>query len=143
MMLKPKKNNKFKKSKPKTERIFLSEEYQQNSIVERPIPNVPTKEYSLPTASPEQEEIILNFKNGFNIKIAALAGSGKTTTLLLLSNIAKNDFGSKSMILTYNRTLKDEIEQRIQHLRLQSFCKTYTYHGLASKLYGKTINNDV
>ncbi len=98
--------------------------------------------YTLPNPSEEQREIILGFGQGYNLKIEAIAGSGKTTTLLLLALEAKLKFGSKSVIITYNRELKDEITGKISDIGLSNYCQGYTYHGYASKLYGRTINND-
>lgn len=96
----------------------------------------------LPTPSDEQEEVINYFSKGFNIKIEAVAGSGKTTTLLFLAREAKTRFNSKSLILTYNRGLKDEIKDKVKMLNLDKFCDVYTYHGYASKIYQTVIYND-
>lgn len=100
------------------------------------------QKYKLPIPSDEQREIILCFRQGYNLKIEAIAGSGKTTTLLQLALEAKTKFGAKSTIITYNRELKDEITDKITDLGLSDYCSGYTYHGYASKLYQQTINND-
>lgn len=92
--------------------------------------------------SEEQQEIISCFKQGYNIKIEAVAGSGKTTTLLHLAMISKNVFTEKSLILTYNKSLQLDIKNKLFALKLDNFCSVYTYHGIASLLYGTTINND-
>lgn len=94
----------------------------------------------LPIPSDEQNEIILNFKAGYNLKIEAVAGAGKTTSLLYLARIVTNDFNCKSLILTYNKGLQLEIQNRIDSCGLN--CQAYTYHGYASKIYRKSINND-
>lgn len=96
----------------------------------------------LPTPSDEQNEIMMNFKTGYNLKIEAVAGAGKTTTLLYLAKIAMNTFNVKSLILTYNKSLQVEIQKTIDSLDLTGSCFVYTYHGYASKLYKKVINND-
>src|SRR5436853_870665 len=101
-----------------------------------------TYQNPLPTPSDEQQEIIINFLKGYNIKIEAVAGAGKTTTLLLLADQAKRKFNSTTLILTYNRDLKDEIAQRIIQANLQHYCQVYTYHGYASKIYATNICND-
>ena len=112
--------------------IYRSIETQQFNI----------NESELPTPSDEQNEIILNFKQGYNIKIEAVAGAGKTTTLLHLAKVASNNFGVKSTILTYNKGLQVEIKKMIDACGLKDVCYVYTYHGYASKIYGKSINND-
>lgn len=98
--------------------------------------------YQIAKPSEEQQEIISCFKQGYNVKIEAVAGSGKTTTLLHLALTAKNNFVTKSLILTYNKDLQTEIKGKINDLDLQQWCKCYTYHGYASFLYQTTINND-
>lgn len=97
----------------------------------------------LPSPSDEQKEILLYFKQGYNSKIQALAGSGKTTSLLLLLALeTETSFKAKTLILTYNRDLKEEIRNKINNLGLDS-CDAYTYHGYASRLYKRNICNDV
>jgi len=94
----------------------------------------------LPTPSDEQNEIMINFRLGYNLKIEAVAGAGKTTTLLLLAKIASNEFNVKSLILTYNKSLQLEIQNMIDIYKIN--CLVYTYHGYASKIYKRCINND-
>ena len=106
------------------------------------LPNNVEKVYTLPIPSDEQNEIILNFKSGYNLKIEAVAGAGKTTSLLLLAKIAYNVFNSKSLILTYNKGLQLEIQNMVDGCGLNGSCLVYTYHGYASKIYRKCINND-
>lgn len=96
----------------------------------------------LPNPSEEQHEVLKKFKEGYNIKIQAVAGSGKTTVLLHIAKISKEDFGLKSLILTYNKSLQEEITKRIHYCGFSDKCKVYTYHGYASKIYGKSIHND-
>ena len=104
------------------------------------LPSNTEKAYTLPTPSDEQNEIIMNFKAGYNLKIEAVAGAGKTTTLLYLAKITAEQFGCKSLILTYNKSLQLEIQNMIDSYKLNCVC--YTYHGYASKIYRKCINND-
>jgi hypothetical protein len=91
----------------------------------------------LPKPSDEQEEILINFKAGYNIKIEAVAGSGKTTTLLLLAKATNK----KVLILTYNKDLRDEINQKLKKFGIHH-CQVYTYHAYACKIYQTTINTD-
>lgn len=97
----------------------------------------------LPSPSEEQKDIISHFAVGFNLKVEAVAGSGKTTTLLWLCHTAKERFGVNCLILTYNRALKDEINQKLAICNLNSHCGAHTYHSLASVIYKTSIHNDV
>ncbi|CAH6419823.1 DEAD helicase [uncultured virus] len=96
----------------------------------------------LPEPSDEQREILICFKQGFNLNVRAVAGAGKTTTLLLLAAEAKKSFNSKTLILTYNKDLKDEIFTKITSLGLNTHCDAYTYHGYASRIYRSNIYTD-
>lgn len=98
---------------------------------------------ALPQPSDEQKEILIYFKQGYNCKIEAVAGAGKSTTLLLLALEAKINFKAKVLILTYNRDLKDEINEKIAILGLHTHCDIYTYHGYASRIYKQNIYNDI
>jgi len=98
----------------------------------------------LPIPSDEQEEILSAFCEGYNIKIEAVAGSGKTTTLLHIAQTASKLFPlSYVLLLTYNRSLKDEIINRVKSLNLDCYCHVYTYHGYASKIFKTLINDDI
>jgi len=92
----------------------------------------------IPTQSEEQKLIINQFILGKNIKIEAVAGSGKTTTLLMLAQHTLK----KCVILTYNKDLRDDIEIKINDYGIKN-CQVYTYHAYASKLYCTTINTDL
>jgi hypothetical protein len=82
------------------------------------------------------------FKQGFNCKVEALAGAGKSTTLLLLATEAKKTFQARTLIITYNKHLKEELSEKIRSLDLGSYCDAYTYHGYASRIYHQSIHND-
>lgn len=72
----------------------------------------------LQSPSDEQKEVLTYFNQGYNVKIEAVAGSGKTTTLLLLASEAKHKFNARTLILTYNRDLKDEVTTKVKDLSL-------------------------
>src|SRR3989338_5418836 len=91
--------------------------------------------FSLPSPSVEQLEVIQGFQAGYNLKVEAVAGSGKTTTLLWLCLVAKRDFGVNCLILTYNKTLEVEINSKLELYGLQTNCAALTFHGFASRIY--------
>lgn len=86
----------------------------------------------------EQMLILENLKKGNNICCRAVAGSGKTTSLLLCAN----DSQEKScVILTYTKQLQLELNAKVYDYRLAK-TRVYTYHSFASRLYGCTIHTD-
>src|SRR5690606_32751110 len=107
---------KTRKSKPKIVEVLDTYQLDETNKIEQ---------YEF-KPSDEQNEIMMGFEAGYNCKIEAVAGSGKTTTLLLLAKIATEKFGVASCILTYNRGLKDEIEEKIEKNKLKGKCNVYT-----------------
>lgn len=95
----------------------------------------------LPTPSEEQQYIIDGFKSGKNIKIIAVAGAGKSSLLLQLATVCKTQ-KHKVLLVTYNKALQHETEQRIKANRLGTTIASYTIHALAGRVYGTTIRND-
>jgi hypothetical protein len=83
----------------------------------------------------EQIDIIEKVKEGKNIKIEAVAGSGKTTTLLMVANELED---KNICLLTYSRALKDEILKKPIPRNLS----VYTFHSFASYIYEENIHND-
>lgn len=93
---------------------------------------------SLPTASEEQLDIIECVKNGLNVQVEAVAGSGKTTCMLHISRVS----GSKHiLILTYNARLKDETRAKIGMLGLTNV-EAHSYHAFCVKYYSPACFTD-
>jgi len=86
----------------------------------------------------EQQLIVDKVGEGKNIIVDAVAGSGKTTTVLW---IAKTYPDKTILQLTYNRGLKDEVCEKRDALCLQNL-EIQTYHGFASKVFRKSIYNN-
>ena len=93
--------------------------------------------------SPEQQEIIDAIKQGFNVEVNAVAGSGKTTTVLSLADQNAN----KTIIqLTYNSELKEEVtmkKKKLSNVMYLDNLSIYTYHSLAYKFYTKEAKTDI
>ena len=87
--------------------------------------------------SQEQNDII-NTKSNVNIKVDAVAGSGKTTTILHMSmaNPTKNIFQ-----ITYNNLLKREVRKKASRLCVDNM-EIHTYHSLAVKYYSPSAYTD-
>lgn len=90
-------------------------------------------------APTEEQKAIIDSANKNNIIVDAVAGSGKTTTVLW---IAKTCPEKKILLLTFNKWLKRESCSRRNRYELFNL-EIQTYHGIASKVYRTTIHNDV
>ena len=90
------------------------------------------------TPSHEQQTIIDAIKRGENISVNAVAGSGKTTTILGIASQIPN---KKILQITYNRALKLEVENKAKYHNLTNL-KVLTYHGLACAYYDYTSYTD-
>jgi DNA polymerase III epsilon subunit-like protein len=84
--------------------------------------------------SEEQQHIIDLCKTGHNIIVDAVAGSGKTTTLLGIGSLQNLTLG-----VLYNKSLKEETRLRAAEIPQ---LEVHTYHALARKYYDNTITND-
>ena len=88
--------------------------------------------------SEEQKYIIENVKKGYNIKVEAVAGSGKSTTIL---SIAKEMYDKEILQLTYNSSLRKEIVEKVQKLELKNI-QIHTFHSLAVRYYSNDAHTD-
>ena len=88
--------------------------------------------------SEEQQKIIDALKNKENVIVNAVAGSGKTTTIL---GIAHQMPDINILQITYNKALKLEVEEKIKQQKLKNI-KIYTYHGLCCGCYDHEARSD-
>lgn len=88
--------------------------------------------------SEEQQVILSHIKQGYNIKVDAVAGSGKSTTVL---SIAKDNPDKKVLQLTYNSALRSEIKEKVKDHELNNLI-IHTYHSLAVQYYLSTSYTD-
>lgn len=88
-------------------------------------------------ASTEQQTIVDLVRQGHNVRVTAVAGAGKTTTVLHIANSLPT---KKILLITYNRRLKDESALRALNLGAYNL-QVETYHSCASKLYKHVSNN--
>jgi len=84
---------------------------------------------TLSTISIEQADIVDKVCSGNNVKVDAVAGSGKTTTCLY---IAKNNPERSILLLTYNAKLKIETRDRAKILGLDNI-EVHSYHAFTVK----------
>lgn len=88
--------------------------------------------------SKEQKTIIDCVKSGNNAIVDAVAGSGKTTTVLF---IAEHNTDKKIIQITYNKQLKLEVREKVINRGLDNI-EIHTYHSLCVKYYDKTAHTD-
>ena len=81
--------------------------------------------------SDEQQIIVDNLLLGYNIIVDAVAGSGKTTTILWYSLKSS----TKILVLTYNKRLKLETRSKVSELKLQNRVEVHSYHSMGVKYY--------
>ncbi len=81
--------------------------------------------------SDEQALIVSTVKDGFNVSVNAVAGAGKTTTILFIAKMMRP---KKVLVITYNRRIMDETKETIQKWGLDNI-EIRTYHSLSSSLY--------
>jgi len=81
--------------------------------------------------SDEQLNIINEIKTGKNVIVQAVAGSGKSSTVLsAATQIPDRQF----LQLTYNASLRTEIKEKVRDLTLKNI-QIHTYHSLAVRYY--------
>lgn len=94
--------------------------------------------FKLPPVSKEQSLVLQNIKDGRNIIVDAVAGSGKTTTIL---HICKDNPNKKVLVITYNARLKLETRQKKEKLKLFNV-EIHSYHGFGCKYYAELCHTD-
>lgn len=88
--------------------------------------------------SEEQAVVLKNTKNGQNSIVDAVAGSGKSTTVL---SIAAALTSQKIIQFTYNSMLRCEIKEKTAQLKIGNL-DVHTYHSMAVKYYYTTAHTD-
>ncbi len=91
------------------------------------------------TLNNEQKKIIYHVKKGKNVVVDAVAGTGKTTVTL---KIAKSNSVKKVLQLTYNKSLKHEVREKIKKEKITNI-KVHTYHSLAYNYYSNKGHKDI
>jgi hypothetical protein len=90
------------------------------------------------TPSEEQKSIIDCITAGKHTMVDAVAGSGKTTTMIF---IGRQNSNKKILQITYNKQLKLEVREKVLEENLQNL-EIHTYHSLTVKFYDKDAHTD-
>ena len=88
--------------------------------------------------SEEQQVVINHLKTQKNVIVDAIAGSGKSTTIL---SVAKAFVGISILQMTYNSALRLEIKDKISSLKIENI-EVHTFHSLAKKYYLLSAHTD-
>ena len=88
--------------------------------------------------SPEQRTTLDYIRAGYNVKVDACAGSGKSTTIL---SIAQELTGLQIRQFTYNSMLRHEVKEKIKELDLKNLT-VHTYHSFTVKHYSDMGHTD-
>lgn len=81
--------------------------------------------------SAEQAAVIQSVREGRSVVVDAVAGSGKTTTVL---GIARAVPGQRILQITYNSQLKNEVRAKVAALGIENL-EVHTYHSLVVRFY--------
>ena len=88
--------------------------------------------------SDEQRVAIEHIINGHNVVLDAVAGSGKSTTIL---SMAKQLPNKRVLQIAYNAMLRKEVEAKIKSLDISNVT-VHTFHSLAVCFYLNTAHTD-
>ena len=92
------------------------------------------------TISNEQQIIVDDLLSGHNVIVDAVAGSGKTTTILWYCLKCKSS--QRILVLTYNKRLKLETRAKVIELNLQKNVEVHSYHSMGVKYYTSLCQTD-
>jgi hypothetical protein len=90
------------------------------------------------TPSAEQSAIVEYIRNGNNVLGDCVAGSGKTTSVLLVAAALRS---KRILKVTYNKALKIEVRQKASALELTNL-EIHTYNSLCVKYYDREGYNN-
>lgn len=88
--------------------------------------------------SDEQQHIVKRVSTGNNIIVDAVAGTGKTTLIL---HIAKELHSKQILQMTYNKSLKFEVREKIENANINNL-SVHTFHSLAVHYYSNNAHID-
>ena len=88
--------------------------------------------------SEEQQQILDTVIGGSNVVVDAVAGTGKTTLILAIADALR---GKQILQMTYNKSLKFEVREKIANANIENLT-VHTYHSLAVCYYSSTAYVD-
>ena len=92
----------------------------------------------LPAASAEQLAVVSSVISRVHVAVEAVAGSGKTTTILHCAEAAPS---LKFLVLTYNARLKLQTRARARELGMSNL-EVHSFHAMGARYYDGRCRND-
>lgn len=89
--------------------------------------------------SEEQALIVKHVVKGDNVVVEAVAGSGKTTTVMFIAEALGK---GKVLQITYNKQLKFEVREKVVARKIKNLIIN-TYHSLAVRYYDENAHDDI
>jgi hypothetical protein len=89
--------------------------------------------------SAEQTIIFNHIKNGHNVSIDAIPGSGKSTSMLTLSQLMPD---KQFLHITYNSMLRKEFKEKTNTMKITNI-EVHTYHSFAVKYFSPDAFTDI
>ena len=86
----------------------------------------------------DEQKNIVETLNHSNVLVNAVAGSGKTTTILFL---AQHYVDKQIMVITYNAKLRIETIKRCDKMNMKNI-EVHTYHSFCRKYYHRSCKTD-
>ena len=87
----------------------------------------------------EQREVVDAVRAGHSVVCISKPGTGKTTTAIE----AARAVSGRTLLLTYNRKLKEETRLRVRSLDLESTIEVHSYHAAACALFALPTSSSV
>jgi len=88
------------------------------------------------TLTEEQQDAQDHVLQGQNVAVTAVPGAGKTHFLKATAAAAAEQ-GQKSLLLTYNRKIKEKIRSQVEELHLDDYVQVENFHSAAGELFGE------
>ena len=88
--------------------------------------------------SEEQFQVLEHIRSGKNVIVDAIAGSGKSTTIL---SVAEKLPDKQILQITYNSMLRHEIKDKVKTLKIENL-NVHTFHSLAVRYYMPSAHTD-
>lgn len=105
---------------------------------------------TLPTISYEQHECLETLRQGNNLVVQSVPGSGKTTLILMaVRQMLMEDIRAKILVLAYNTELVGATNRQLAGLEMELGCvmmqrvMVTTYHSLLSSLSRSSVENEL